>query len=348
MAVINSRTTELPSPIFDVAELSSFELFSPCVDETLEFFTKLLGMIETARIGDSVFLRAWQEPYRHSLKITYRKQPGMGFAGWRATSPSALHRRVGSIERSGLGKGWVEGECGIGPAYEFTLPDGAVQRIHWNVEYFEPPSDERSVMINRAQRRPLRGVPVSSLDHINLLARNVTDAKKFYVDHLGFRLSEHVVAGGNEVGAWLRVMTRSHDVALVQDATGHGGRLHHVAFLYGNTQHLFDICDVMTDHGIEFEAGPAFHGISQAQFVYVLEPGGNRIELVGNRGYEVTDPSWKPVRWEQDTLDSAIIWYGAPMPKEFDTYATPNHGPTLYRTANRYVAAEASVLLSGI
>ena len=74
--------------MFDVAQFSSFELFSPVVDETLWFFKDLLGMIETGRSGDSVFLRGWQDPYGHSLKITYRDQPGMGFAGWRA-----CHRR---------------------------------------------------------------------------------------------------------------------------------------------------------------------------------------------------------------------------------------------------------------
>jgi catechol 2,3-dioxygenase len=143
----------------------------------------------------------------------------------------------------------------------------------------------------------------------------------------------------------MRLQTRSHDVAFTRDAAGQGGRLHHVAFSYGNTQHLEDACDVLTDHGLELEAGPARHAISQAQFVYVFEPGGNRIELVGVAGYDVTDPSWEPVTWAQDDLDRAIIWYGAPLPKEFDTYGTPHSGPTNYRTPNRYIATEAALLL---
>lgn len=339
---MTDHTTE---PIFDVAELASFELFSPDVDQTLWFFRDLLGMIETARSGDSVFLRAWEDPYGHSLKITHREQAGMGFAGWRATSQAGLERRVAAIEQAGLGRGWVEGEVGMGPSYEFTTPDGAVQRLNWEVEYYRPAESERSIVLNRVQRRPLNGVPVRSLDHINLLARDVTETKGFYADVLGFKLSEHIIAGDDtEMGAWLRTLTRSHDVALVKDATANGGRLHHVAFLYGNLQHLEDACDVLTDNGIEFEAGPARHAISQAQFIYVFEPGGNRIELVGVPGYQVTDPSWKPVLWAQDAIDNAIIWYGADLPAEFDTYATPNFGPTAYRTPNRYVAQEAAML----
>ncbi|OJX67060.1 MAG: catechol 2,3-dioxygenase [Micrococcales bacterium 73-13] len=338
-------TTNDAEPIFDVAELASFELYSPDVDATVRFFCDLLGMIETARSGDSVFLRGWEDPYGHSLKVTHRQQAGMGFAGWRASSPAALERRVAAIEQAGLGRGWVEGEVGMGPAYEFTTPDGAVQRLGWEVDYYAPPEAERSIVLNRVQRRPLRGVPIRSLDHINLLSKDVTANKRFYADLLGFRLSEHIIAGDDtEMGAWLRTLTRSHDVALVKDAVGEGGRLHHVAFLYGNLQHLEDACDVLTDHGIEFEAGPARHAISQAQFIYVFEPGGNRIELVGVPGYQITDPSWEPVLWAQDAIDNAIIWYGADLPAEFDTYATPLVGATAYRTPNRYVAAEAAVL----
>lgn len=334
-------------PIFDVAELSAFELFTPRADETLWFFTSLLGMVETGRSGESVFLRGWQDAYRHSLKITQRDKPGMGYAAWRASSAQALQRRVRAIEATGLGRGWVEGEGGIGHAYEYTLPDGSVQRIHWEASYFEAEAADKSILLNRAQRRPLHGVPVRGLDHINLFSCDVTRNRRFLMEALGYKLSEYVITPDNtEAGAWLRLMTKSHDLALVKDQAGDGGRLHHVAFVYGNSQHLADMCDVMTDFDLEIEAGPALHAISQAQFVYVLEPGGNRIELVGEIGYTITDPSWQPVLWAQDALDHAVIFYGSKLPAEFDTYGTPHQGQTAYRTPNRYVQAEAGLILA--
>ena len=42
-------STPNTEPMFEIAEFSSFELFSPVVDETLWFFKDLLGMIETGR-----------------------------------------------------------------------------------------------------------------------------------------------------------------------------------------------------------------------------------------------------------------------------------------------------------
>lgn len=337
---------DTPEPVFDIAQFGSFELFTPVVDETVWFFKDLLGMIETERSGNSVYLRGWEDPYKHTLKITERDQPGMGFAGWRATSPQALDRRVAAIKDAGLGRGWVEGECGVGPAYEFVTPEGILQRLNWEVEYYQAPADQKSVLHNRVQRRPINGVPIRSLDHLNMFASDVTVNKEFARDVLGFRLSEHIMFDNNvEAGAWLRLMDRSHDVAFTKDGTGEGGRLHHVAFLLGSTQHLQDAADVLTDYGLELEAGPAHHGISQAEFLYVFEPGGNRIELVGQLGYHVHDPSFEPVTWRQNTLDNAIIWYGGPLPEEFDYYGTPNNGPTAYRTPNRYIQAEAQLLL---
>jgi catechol 2,3-dioxygenase len=335
-----------PEPMFEIAEFASFELFSPVVDETVWFFKDLLGMIETHRDGKSVYLRGYEDPYKHSLKITERKDAGMGFAGWRAMSAQALDRRVKAIEASGLGRGWVDGEVGHGPAYEFTTPDGAVQRLNFEVEYFEAPESEKSVVLNRAQRRPIRGIPIKKLDHLNLLAGNVTDNKRFVSDVLGFKLSEHIMFDNNvEAGAWLRLQTRSHDLAFTKDAQGSGGRLHHVAFHLGTTQHLQDAADVLTDYGLEIEAGPSHHGISQAEFLYVFEPGGNRIELVGQIGYDVHDPTFRPITWRNDNnLDRGIIWYGGQLPPEFDTYGTPNFEPTGYRTPNRYIQAEVNQL----
>lgn len=312
-------------PIFDVAQLSHVEMFTPKMDESLWFFKDLLGMSETMREGDSVYLRAYEDFYHHTLKLTARDKPGLGHVGWRSSSEQALQRRVAEIEKSGLGKGWIEGDNGYGKAYEFTTPDGHNQRILWDVEYWEAPEDQRSLLINRPQKRPLKGVPVRRLDHINLMCSNVTPNKEFFMDTLGFRLRENIMLpDGVEAGAWMSVSPLVHEVACMGDRTGQKGRLHHVAFWYGYPQHLADLADVLVEQGITIEAGPGKHGISQAMFMYVFEPGGNRIELFGDAGYLIFDPDWKPVTWTEETLDKGIIWFGGDLPGEYFLYGTPN------------------------
>ena len=87
-------------PIFDVAQLSHVELFTPKMDESLWFFKELLGLQESSRDGKSVYLRGYEESYHHSLKLTERDQPGMAQMGWRASSKLALDRRVSQLENT--------------------------------------------------------------------------------------------------------------------------------------------------------------------------------------------------------------------------------------------------------
>ena len=312
-------------PIFDVAQLAHVEIYSPKVDETLWFFKNLLSLSETERDGDSVYLRAYEDFYHHSLKVTYRETPGLGHVSWRASSPQALERRVAALEASGLGKGWIDGDKGHGRAYQFTTPDGHPQEILWDVDYYEAPEALKTPLMNRPQKRPTHGVPVRRLDHVNLMCSNVTPNKTFFMEELGFRLREHIVLdGGMEAGAWLSVSPLVHEVAVMGDRTGNKGRLHHIAYWYGYPQHLSDIADILTEQGIQIEAGPGKHGVSQAMFMYVFEPGGNRVELFGDAGYLIFDPDWKPITWTQETLDKGIIWFGSPLPGEYFLYGTPD------------------------
>lgn len=313
-------------PLFEVAQLAHVELFTPKPDETLWFFTELLGMEETEREGQSVYLRAYEDFYHHTLKVTEAPRPGLGHVAWRTTSPAALQRRVAAIERSGLGLGWTAGDRGHGPAYRFTTPHGHPMELLWEVAYYEAPVEQRSPLLNRTQKRPLRGVPVRRLDHLNLLAAEVTPTRMFLQKQLGFRLREHILFEGGtvEMGAWLSVSALVHEIALMRDPTGARGRLHHICYWYGIPQHLADAAEIMRENGITIEAGPGKHGISQALFMYVFEPGGNRVELFGDSGYLIFDPDWQPITWREENMELGVVFYGGGLPAEFFTYGTPS------------------------
>lgn len=110
--------------IQDVAQLAHVEILTPKPEETLWFFKDLLALQETERKGQSVYLRAYEDFYHHTLKVTEASEPGLGHVAWRAASPQALERRVQALEASGQGQGWIEGDRGHGRAYQFTTPDG--------------------------------------------------------------------------------------------------------------------------------------------------------------------------------------------------------------------------------
>ena len=101
------------------------------------------------------------------------------------------------------------------------------------------------------------------------------------------------------------------------------GRFHHVCFHYISAQHLFDLAELAREAGISdrVRARPARH--RRGAFLYLFEPGGNRIELMGDPGYMIFDPAWRTVVWDASEIATAVTWAGSPVPDSFWVYGTP-------------------------
>ena len=146
------------------------------------------------------------------------------------------------------------------------------------------------------------------------------------IDILGFREREKVVTDDGErtLASWLSVTNLSHDIAIVPEPTAMRGRFHHVCYHYTSVQHLFDVAELAKEAGIAIEHGPGRHGIGGATFLYLMEPGGNRIEVMGDPGYMIFDPAWKTVVWKASDIQTpAAVWTGSAMPDSFWNYGTP-------------------------
>ncbi|MEA2758650.1 MAG: catechol 2,3-dioxygenase, partial [Methylobacteriaceae bacterium] len=146
-----------PEPVLDIAHLGHVELLTPKPEESLNFFINVLGMTESGRKGDSVYLRAWDDYERYSLKLTGTNTSGLGHAAFRARSPRALERRVAALKGSRYEIGWVEGELGHGPAYRCNDPDGHVIELYYETERYLAPPELKPALKNQAQRFPARG-----------------------------------------------------------------------------------------------------------------------------------------------------------------------------------------------
>ena len=172
-------------PCYDVAHLGHVEVLTDQPEESLDFFTRVYGLTESGREGDSVYLRAFDDYEFHTLKLTRAPTTGIGHVGYRTASPAALERRVAAIEAMGCGIGWVDGDLGHGRAYRFRSPDGHVFELYYDTRKYEPPEGERPALKNIAQRYHGRGVCPRRLDHFNLLAQDVAAMRDFMVGALG-------------------------------------------------------------------------------------------------------------------------------------------------------------------
>src|SRR5215469_3300240 len=196
-AVIRSKLLEFllmsTEPITDVAHLGHLELLTPKPEESRNFFVNILGMTETGREGDSVYLHAYDDYERHSLKLTASKQAGVGHVAFRACSPQALERRVAALKGSGFDHGWTDGDLAHGPAFVCCDPDGHRIELYYETQWYEAPLELKPALKNQAQKFPGRGVNVRRLDHWNGLAVDIKANREFFQNYLGFRLTEQIV-----------------------------------------------------------------------------------------------------------------------------------------------------------
>ncbi|MBB5801456.1 catechol 2,3-dioxygenase [Saccharothrix ecbatanensis] len=308
----------------EIAHLARVELHTPDPDGTLWFFKDLLGMYETYREGQSVYLRGYEDPYQWSLKVTEAAQPRMDHFAMRTASPDALERRVKAIRDGNVEGNWHDGDYGYGKTFQFDTPDGHRMNLLWEVEKYQAPAELKSKILTRPSKKPLQGLPIKRIDHLNLLASEVTPTKQSFERYLGMQTRERVVDGEVEIGAWLSSNILGHEIAIMHDARGARGRLHHVAFYYGVQQHTVDAAEMFRDYDIKIEAGPDRHGITQGAFLYVFEPGGNRIELFGDPGILELEPDFETRTWTMADIDTATAIGGTNLPQEtYFTYGTP-------------------------
>jgi catechol 2,3-dioxygenase len=306
-----------------LAHLGHLELLTPKPEESLRFFVDVLGMTETARARESVYLRGWDDYEHHSLKLTASKTSGMLHMAFRARSQQALERRVEALQGSDYAIGWTDGDLGHGPAFAARDPDGHMIELYYETDWYVPPPELRPALKNQAQRFPARGANVRRLDHLNCLAVDIRANRIFFENYLGCRLTEQIVLNnGTEAAMWLTVSNKSYDFAYTLDHTNTPGRFHHLTYAVDSREEVLRAADVFLENGVFIETGPHKHAIQQTFFVYVYEPGGNRVEVANAGARLILAPDWKPIRWSEEDRKKGQAW-GLKTVESFHRYGTP-------------------------
>ena len=305
----------------DIAHLGHIELLTPKFEESLAFFKDVLGLHESGRRGDSVYLRAWGDYERFTLQLSRSPRSGLGHLAFRARSAAVLQQLVEGLRAEGVQGTWRPPELGHGPAFRFHDPDGHAIEIYYETERYQPIGDHLPGFKNLPQRYIPSGIAPRHLDHVNLLAQDIGACRILFHELLGMRVTEQIVFDGEEMGAWLAATNKSYDLAFTRDSTKAFGRFHHLTYRMDSREDVLRAADILTERGIFIETGPHKHSIGQTFFLYFYEPGGNRIEI-GAGGYMIFDPDWQPVVWSKEERMKGQAW-GLRTVSTFHTYGTP-------------------------
>lgn len=307
----------------DLAHVGSVELLTPTPEESRRFFVDVLAMDQVGQQGDSVYLHTWDDYERFTVKLTASDNSGVGRTYLRAAGPEALTRGVERLESTGLAGTWVEDELGIGPIYLTTDPDGHEIGLYWETERYAAPPELKPSLKNQAARFPGRGANVRRLDHVNYLAADIPGNAAFVADGLGAMETERIATdGGPPAATWFTLSDKTYDLVYSADWTGSTGRLHHIAFATDTREDILRAADVCLEAGIHIETGPHKHAIQQTFFLYVWEPGGNRIELCNAGARLMLSPDWPLVVWTPEERAKGQAW-GLKTIETFHTHGTP-------------------------
>jgi catechol 2,3-dioxygenase len=303
-----------PGP--QLAHAGTINLGTPDLERSLWFFRDLLGMEVVAQDGGVAYLRGYQELVHHSLVLTQQEEArvnGYGFRVKRKQDVELFHKQLEDqgVQTVELAAGH---EAGRGEAVRFLVP-GSEHPFELYYDMEKPLADEsiRSKILSNSSRR--RGLGVRRLDHINLQtsAATVNHAEGWLQSELGFKRREFAripQAPDIIMASWLSVTPQVHDVAIGVAAEDQPGQFHHVAFNVENFHDILTAADQIRDLDIAYGHGPGKHGIGQAMYLYIHDPGsGHRIELYSG-GYLIFDPEWEALEWKLPELQYGQTWYG--------------------------------------
>jgi catechol 2,3-dioxygenase len=305
-----------------LSQLAHVELTTPKFEESLKFWTDVVGLETTAQVGNSAYLRAWGDRFHHTLQLTEGAETGLTHIGWRAASQQALEEAVARVEAAGAGEGWHEQSIGHGRAFRYRSPGGHLHELFWEVERFVPPPGMESPFPNRPQRYVPRGAAVRCIDHVTVTSGNPDRDAKWYRDTLGHRYMEYTTIPDRPdfpVFCMTSTCERSHDLGLVWDPTGDQGRINHFAYFVDSREELLRVADVFLNQDVAIEFGPGKHGMGEQDYLYLREPSGMRLEINagGLRNYE---PDWETVRYEPQQGSNVFYKNGALPPSMFQSF----------------------------
>jgi catechol 2,3-dioxygenase len=297
-----------------IAHLAHAEVLTPKPDESLAFYKDVLGLEESGREGQSVYLRGWGEWSYHSLQLTEAAQPGLGHIGWRAWSPEDLETVIARVDAAGAGQGWFEDSVGHGPAYRYRGPGGHVHEIFWEIQQYEAPEDMRSTYPDRPQRYAPRGIAPRQIDHVTVATRDPLGDAKWYRDTVGATFTEYTVLDDADLPVFAMTTNneKSHDLGLLLDNSSVPGRIHHLAYWVDSRDELLRAADILLGAGVDIEFGPGRHGMGEQDYLYVREPGGVRVE-VNTGGYRLYVPDWETKLW-RPAQGSNVFYRNVSMP----------------------------------
>lgn len=298
-----------------ILRLGHVDITVPDLDLADAYYTEVMGMSETERTEDRIFLKCWDEVDHHSLSVRYDPRVGIDRFSFKVEHEDDLDILEDRVEEYGYRVDRLsEGEeVGQGESIRFETPSGHEMELVHDVEKVGSELPSTNPDVRSPSPADGRAIGPPRMDHVLVTAEEVPEATRFYMDVLGFRLTEQLLDGdGRQIGTWMERSHSPHDLAVV---SGSNGGLHHFAYWLDDWTQVRDAADVLAYNAIQIDVGPTRHGITRGTTIYFFDPMGTRNEVFTG-GYR-PDPDFPTITWTEDNIGKAIFYYEGELNERF-------------------------------
>lgn len=280
-----------------VSSLGYLEIGASNLEDWQRYGEKILG-VEVRRTGGALYLRYDEATWR--IRITESDRDDITCVGFSVDSAEALatiRRRLASQGVSVAEAGADQARArGVDNLLTCKEPGGLNVELYVGArasnERFESPAGV-SGFVTGAQ----------GLGHIVLAVPDIDAANRFYMEGLGFRLSDYINMGppGRAIKlTFLHCNPRHHTLAMVPAPLPK--RLHHIMLQVESMDDVGLGLDRAKKAGISISSALGKHTNDQMTSFYMKTPSGFDIEY-GFGGIEIDDAIWQTT-----TYDSGSIW----------------------------------------
>lgn len=225
------------------------------VAKSAYFYSELMGLELVRSHADVAWLRCSEKPY--DLVLEAGDAPGLARVGFELESLTELTKAFDHIASVGLSPEWADGN-----SFRFCNPNTGLA-LHYYAE--QPIAD--------APYKPTV-TQIVRLGHVVLNVANYTDAHRFWVDQLGFEISDHVPGKIAFLRCWPNPL--HHSFALL---TGPTDGLNHFNFMVTDIDDIGRAMNRMKKADVPIVFGPGRHLPSGSIFIYMLDPDGMSTEF---------------------------------------------------------------------
>jgi len=295
--------------MINILRLSHASIRVTDLEKSKYFYSDLLGLVETEKDGDYLYLRGIEEGQHHSLILKKASSGGLSYIGFRVSRGEELDKAKQELESLGL-KVIKYKEKGVEDGLLFETPQGIPIFLYYDMEYV---GDLRMAFHKH------RGISPVRLAHVNYMVKDLEKEVNFLKEFLGYYETEYFLdQNGNKAVIWLTRRGDSHEIAIARSSKKVPG-FHHETYYVHDVKDIIRAADIMASAELwdSIERGPGRHGATEGYYIYLRDFDMNRIEFFTN-DYVVLDPDkWKPVAWKYEQLRYRSDFWGKPIPQSW-------------------------------